>query len=212
MFFIESRVLIQHAIAYPLDGLLYILQLERGAWGGEMSLVDNAVFVCAWAAPWWSQTSGRSRNQGSHLFRLGFAQVVSLKSPQITFSSYGQLLNTVAPGQKWHSSPDRNLCITQTVGFGGSSQLFYRASCVKTTETINLLRYLQRLYLYGDNQPKIQRDSFASNWLKTEGPVPMKSIHKGKWQSQLRNVWMMAAEQSLAVPDPGLLTKIQVLS
>ena len=30
----------------------------------------------------------------------GFAQVVSSKSPQITFSLYAQLLNTVAPGQK----------------------------------------------------------------------------------------------------------------
>ena len=165
MFVIEShyRVLIQQAIAYPLDDLLYILQLERGAWGGKMSLVDNAVFVCAWAASWWSQTSGRSRNQGSHLFRLGFAQVVSLKSPQITFSSYAQLLNTVAPGQKWHSSPDRNLCITQTVGFGSSSQLL-QSQLRENNRNHHLLKYLQRSYLR-DNQPKIQRDSLASYWL-----------------------------------------------
>ena len=94
----------------------------------------------------------------------GFAQVVSSKSTQITFSSYPQLLNTVAPGQKWHSSPDRNLCITQTVGFGGSSQLL-QSQLRENNRNHHLLKYLQRSYLHDDNQPKIQRDSLTSYWL-----------------------------------------------
>ena len=94
----------------------------------------------------------------------GFALVVSFESTQITFSSYAQLLNTDAPGQKWHSSPDRNLCITQTVGFGGSSQLL-QSQLRENNRNHHLLKYLQRSYLHDDNQPKIQRDSLTSYWL-----------------------------------------------